>query len=102
MQPKPRSSGLLEALHVGASLTEQEDLDRDVVLDVGLAEEGPHGASGRLLHDARELLGHALLEAAPDVLDRLALTALYQRPLGAREALLQDHRDQIVGDVGLR
>src|SRR5215210_3949352 len=71
-----RRSGFLEPRHVRPLLCEQERLDRHVVVDVGLRQEHPHLAAGRLLDDAREVVGHLLLEAAADVLDRGALATL--------------------------
>src|SRR4029079_2412019 len=94
--------GLLEARHVRSLLREQERLDRDVLLDVGVGQEHPDLATGRLLHHAREALGHLLLEAAADLLDRLTFPALGERLLRTRERLLQHHDDQVVDDVGLR
>ena len=55
-----------------------------------------------LLDDAGKAVGHRLLEAAADVLDRLALAALGERLLGARERLLEHDDDEVVDDVGLR
>src|SRR5436190_6183 len=64
-------------------------------------KERSHHAPRRLLDDAFELVGHRLLEAAADLLDRLGLAALDERPLGLREGLLEDHNDDVFGDVRL-
>src|SRR5215218_4042147 len=75
---------------------------RHVLVDVRLRQEYPDLAAGRLLHDAREVVGHLLLEAPADVLDRIALAALGERLLRACERLLQHHDDEVLDDVGLR
>src|SRR3954447_15550934 len=88
-------SGLLEGRHVRPLVGEQEDLDRHVLVDVRLGQERADPASRGLLDDAREALGHLLLEAPADVLDRLALAALGERLLRARERLLEHHDDEV-------
>src|SRR4051812_58194 len=72
------------------------------MVDVRLRQEHPDLAAGRLLHDAREVLGHLLLEPSTDVLDRVALAAFGERLLRARERLFQHHDDEVLDDVRLR
>src|SRR4051794_38888394 len=99
---KPASALSLEAEHVGARLAEKEELDRHVGLDARLAQEGPDDSARRLLDDARELLGHRLLEATANLLDGVGLTAFDQRLLRLCERLLEHHGDHVVRHVRLR
>lgn len=50
---------------------ENEDFDRDVGILVDLAHVGDHLAAHRRLHHGGEVLLHRLLEAAPDLVDRV-------------------------------
>ena len=64
--------------------------------------EHPDLAAGRLLHHVRELVGHLLLEAPADLLDRLALAAFGERLLRTGERFLEHDDDEVLDDVGLR
>src|SRR5689334_1511302 len=87
----PGRSRLLEFAHVGACVTEQEDLHRDVHLDVRLAQEGLDGPPRGLLDDRLELVCHLLLEAPAYLPNRFCLAAADERSLGLREGLLEHH-----------
>src|SRR4051794_2319698 len=97
-----RRSGVLEIRHVRALVGEQKELDRNVLVDVGLRQEHSDLATGCLLDHAREAVGHLLLKPPADVLDRLALATLDERLLSARERLLQHDDDDVIDDVGPR
>ena len=84
------------------SLGQQEHLDGDVVLQVGLAGERAHLAPGGLLDQGLELVGHDRLEVAADLLDVLGLAVADERPLRGSEGLLQHHDDQVTVGVDLR
>ena len=83
---------LRRTVHVGPLAGEQEHLDGDVVLQIGLAGERAHLAPRGLLDQGLELVGHDQLEVAADLLDVLSLAVRDQRALGRGEGLLQARR----------
>src|SRR5438128_7692830 len=81
---------------------DEEDLHRDVGLDVGLAEEREHLAAGELLDRLSVALGHHALEVLTHRDHALGLAAVHDRLLErGKAAAAHDHDDDVVERVGL-
>lgn len=80
----------------------EEDLDREVGLDVGLGEEGDHLAVGQLLDRQLVAVADQDLEAVAQRDDSLGAAVVHHRLLERREAAAAHHDDdQVVEHVGL-
>src|SRR5438874_10589140 len=75
---------------------DEEDLHRDVGLDVGLAEEREDLTSGELFDRLLVALGHNALEVLAHGDDAVGLATVHDRLLQRREAATAHHDDDDV------
>src|SRR5262245_13710137 len=80
---------------------EQEELDRDLGVDVDLAHERPDAAPDGSFDDRDEVRRHRLPEGSAGGDDLFDAAGIDQRPLSRREDVLQQAEDVVVMDVGL-
>src|SRR3954467_14586753 len=81
---------------------EHEDLDRQIGVDVVVAHEADHLASGELLDLAADVGFHDALPASAQIEDSQALAGVRQRLLAAREAVLEHDEDTVLAERGSR
>src|SRR3954452_12576747 len=101
------ASGILGRLCAAANAGrgerfEHEDLDSEVGVEVVVAHEADHLASGELFDLPAELDAHDALPASAQIEHGLALAGVREALLAAREAVLEHDEDAVVAERGFR